>query len=150
MKLNNNGWGLSEMIVFSAILIIALFFVVFYSFQFKKEDTIEPTKQTTNESIQESITYPTIENKIREATRTYMQKYYDGIISGEITIPTSNLIYNHLLEENDLKTSDKDTCDGYALVYKKENQDYEIEAYIKCNNYKTNEFQDWRIGEANE
>ena len=101
MKLNNNGWGLSEMIVFSAILIIALFFVVFYSFQFKKENTTEPIKQTTHESIQENITYPTIENKIREATLTYMQKYYDGIISGEITIPTSNLIYNHLLEEND-------------------------------------------------
>ena len=49
-----------------------------------------------------------------------------------------------------MKTSDKDTCDGYALVYKEENQDYEIEAYIKCNNYKTNEFQDWRIGEENE
>ena len=150
MKLNNNGWGLSDMIICSAILIIALFFVVFYAFQFKKENTTEPIKQTNNQNIQETITYPSIENKIREATLTYIQKYYAGIISGTIIIPTSNLIYNHLLEEDDLITSDKDSCDGYALVLKNENQDYEIEAYIKCNNYKTNEFQEWRIGEENE
>ncbi len=147
MKLNNNGWGLSEMIIFSAILIIALFFVVFYAFQFKRENTIKPSTQTNNESIKENITYTSIENKIREATLTYMQKYYDDRISGTVTIPTSNLIYTHLLEDSDLITSDKDSCDGYALVYKKENQDYEIEAYIKCTNYKTNEFQNWRIGE---
>lgn len=147
MKLNNNGWGLSEMIIFSAILIIALFFVVFYAFQFKRENTIKTSTQTNNESIKENITYTSIENKIREATLTYMQKYYDDRISGTVTIPTSNLIYTHLLEDSDLITSDKDSCDGYALVYKKENQDYEIEAYIKCTNYKTNEFQNWRIGE---
>lgn len=150
MKLNNRGWGLSDMIIFCAILIIALFFVVFYAFQFKKENSTESIPETHSENIRETITYPSIENKIREATLAYMQKYYDGIISGEVTIPTSNLIYNHLLEESDLITSDKDSCDGYALVYLKENQDYEIEAYIKCNNYRTNEYQSWRIGEDDE
>lgn len=149
MKLNNKGWGLSDMIICSAILIIALFFIVFYAFQFTKEKKVETTKPTSD-PVQETITYPTIENSIREASLNYMDKYYyDDIGSGVITIPVSNLLYNHLLEESDLITSDKDTCDGYALVYKK-NQDYEVEAYIKCAHYTTKEFQDWRIGEANE
>lgn len=143
MKLNNHGWGLKQMIVYSAILLMALFITVFFSMQLTAAFN-EPFQKSTLRNV----TYSMIEENIVMATSSYMEKYYDSEIgSGTITVKTDNLILYGVLKEEDLVTSTKDICKGYSLVRKNIESGLKIDAYIKCSNYETSNYQNWRMGE---
>ena len=131
------------MILCSAIILIALFFVVAFSTQLMRE-----FGPSFKESITGKVTYATIERNINNATLSYMDKYYKNEIgTGTITILTDNLIEYNLLKDTDLVTSENDICSGYALVRKNNNEDLEVETFIKCKDYTTRNFQNWRMGE---
>ncbi len=139
MVLNKNGWGLSKMIVSSAILLIALLFGLFNCYQFRN------SKETKKRYALQNVTVETIEQKIRNSALNYVDGYYQGNIgTKEITIPISNLIYYHFLEKEDLILNKNENCDGYALV-KKNGKQLESEAYIKCPKYVTREFKEWKM-----
>lgn len=145
MKLNNNGWCLNQMLLCSAIIGIALFFAVFFSMQLMDE-----FGESFKESITGKVTYATIERNIRNGALSYMEKYYKNEVGeGTISILTDNLIEYETLKESDLITSEKDVCKGYALVRKNNKNTLNVNAYILCNEYKTQEFKEWRMGEAN-
>lgn len=131
------------MILCSAILIIAFFFVVAFSMQLMNE-----FGPSFKESITGKVTYATIERNVTNATLSYMDKYYKNEVgTGTITILTDNLIEHNLLKDTDLVTSEKDNCRGYALVRKNNKEDLEVDVYITCNDYTTKDFQNWRMGE---
>ena len=131
------------MILCSAILIIAFFFVVAFSMQLMNE-----FGPSFKESITGKVTYATIERNVTNATLMYMDKYYKNEVgTGTITVLTENLVDYGLLKDMDLVTSEKDNCRGYALVRKNNKEDLEVDAYIMCNDYTTKDFQNWRMGE---
>lgn len=146
MKLNNHGWSLNQMLLCCSILLIALFFVVFFSMQLMNQ-----FKYTFKEMITGKVTYRTIERNIKNGALQYMDKYYkDDIGIGTITVLTDNLIYYTILKEEDLVTTEKDTCRGYALVRKNSDNTLHVDSYILCSDYTTKGFQEWRMGEVNE
>ncbi len=142
MKLNNHGLGLKYLILYSVVIIIAIFFIVVFSRQAR-----EGLGDVFKDSIKGNITYSTIEKNLVEKSLAYIEKYYKEEIGlGTITVTTGNLLKFQMLNESDLITSEKDSCKGYALI-KKNNGTLLAESYIKCNNYETKNYQSWRIGE---
>lgn len=145
MKLNNHGLGLKYLIIYSTIIILAVFFIVVFSRQ-----ASDGFGDIFKESIKGNITYSTIETNISEKTLVYMKKYYKEEVGlGTITVTTDNLLKYQMLSESDLITSEKDTCKGYALV-KKAGGSLQAQSFIKCTNYETKDYQNWRIGDSNE
>lgn len=146
MKLNNHGWSLQQMILCCAVIMIAFFFVIFFSQQLMNQ-----FGETFKESVTGKVTYATIERNLEEGARTYINEYYEEEIGrGTITVLKENLIEYAILKENDFITAEQDVCDGYALIRKNNNDTLRIEPYIKCQNYITEDFQEWRIGEIDE
>ena len=127
------------MLIFIAILLFFLLLIVFVSTQLSS--VLE-----NNDSSK--VTYSDVEVNVKNATVTYVNDYYeDEVSSGTLTITTENLIKYGVLKENQLLPSDeKNSCKGYALVYK-ELEELVFEPYIKCTNYETRGYQGWRLGE---
>ena len=143
MKLNKHGLGLKYLILYSAIFIIAILFIVFFSKQ-----ASEGLGDVFKSSIKGNVTYATIENNISEAALSYMKKYYKEEVGlGTITVTTDNLLKYQMINEIDLVTSENDNCKGYVLVKKNGDETLSTESYIQCKNYETKNYQSWRIGE---
>ena len=117
MKLNNHGWGLKEMLFFSAIL---LFFVLFVS-------VLINSLYSQLDLSNNGSTYKDIENNLKIAARRYIKNHADD--DSEI-LTSDELIENKYLTSSKLKTSN-DTCEGYVMI----TDDYEV--FIHCNNYET-------------
>lgn len=142
MPLNNHGLSMKEMIIYSSIMLIALFFAVFFVMQLMGE-----FGESFKESVTGKVTYATVERNVEEATLLYIDKYYkEGIGNDTITVLTDNLVSYNIIKESNLITSDNDSCSGYALVRKSTNDYIVAESYIVCQNYITEDFQSWRMG----
>lgn len=132
MQLNKNGWGLREMIVLSGFLLLFLIVAIYYIFElynsFDKEVTVK--------------TYYDMEEKLEEQARIYLNDYYEAnLTSEEITI-SRNVLRNYNLDVN-LVDNDGNACSGYVVAYKTKGVTY-VDAYIKCNDYTTQGYEDWR------
>ncbi len=131
------------MIFCCAIILIFLFVAVFFSIQFMNQ-----FGESFKESVTGNVTYATIERNLEYGAEVYINEYYEEEIgSGTITILKDNLIYYGILKDNDFVTTEKDSCGGYALVRKSEEGTLRVDSYIKCNDYMTKDFQEWRMGE---
>lgn len=142
MKLDNRGWGLSEMLILMAVLILFLLISVFLSHQLSGKSNnifLEPLVKTT---------YTDVEENVKNAALSYFKDYYDSQIdTGTITVTTINLLkYNHLQEKDLTPSSEKEACLGYALIHR-ENEGLEVQPFIGCKNYETTGYQSWRLGE---
>lgn len=142
MVLNNHGWSTKQMILYCSILLIALFFAVFYS-----QRLMNAVGENFKENVTGKVTYSTVQRNVENAALLYIEKYYGNKIgNGTITVLTENLIDYNVLKENELITSDKDNCKGYALI-KKNNKGVLIATpYIQCSDYITENYQSWRLG----
>lgn len=135
---NNSGFSLKSFILYSCILFGALLFAIYNTKTLAKQISVSSKK----------ITYPIIENSLKEATINYFKKYYkDEIGGGTITVTSSNLIKYHLLSESDMITEQKDSCKGYGLIHRNRTNEIEVESFIHCNSYETKGYQSWRLGE---
>ena len=151
MKLNKNGWGLRAMIIYSGILIIFLAIAIFTIYRFYDAFRDMPqdiqTENSPSDSGVNTNTYQNIEQSIKNASITYVNEYYESeeIGTADIIISISNLVnHNYISQPKDL-TNNTD-CTGYALV-KKENNQLISTPYLKCQNYTSTGYQEWRIGE---
>jgi len=143
MKLNNHGWGLNEMLIYCGILLFFLMIAIFFIIQLSNS-----LGDTFKNSITGGITYSMVEENVCNATFGYIEKYYNEEIgTGTITVSVDNLLKYDMLSKASLKPMDEDNyCNGYALV-KNLNDELVIDSYIKCDNYETDNYQAWRIGE---
>ncbi len=134
------------MILCCAVILIAFFFAIFFCMQL-----MNAFGENFKESVTGKVTYATIERNIKNGALSYMEKYYENEVgNGTITVLADNLISYAILNENDLVTSENDVCRGYALVRKNNMETLNVDAYIKCNDYITKDFKEWRMGEENE
>ena len=130
---NNHGWSLKEMIVLSAILIMALMVATYHVMKFSKG--VKDNSLTGN--------YIALENQVTAATEAYLQEYY-GKITSSLVISTDNLISYGFLSSDSFSNSNY-SCKGYALVNGYNQEEYSISSYIKCNQYETENYESWRL-----
>lgn len=138
--LNKNGWGFRTFIIAGSILFIALIITSFFIIR------LYSSLPNLNALMNEPLDYEDIEENLVESSLNYINKYYDEeITTGVIVISTDNLLKYNVIEKKDLiETTNEDECRGYALI-RKEEGNLVSTSYIKCNNYITEGYQDWRI-----
>lgn len=121
MKLNRNGWGTLEMIIISVILLLALIVSIFF---------ISNLYGSFDNSHSNKI-YNDLETKLADAGRKYVH-------NNNIEIEDNYRISYELLKENgyigELLDSEKNACNGYALITRLNNKNY-YHGYVSCNNY---------------
>ena len=127
MKIDNKGITLRMMIICSSIIflffLIALFFIirVYGKLPINNED---------------DFSYENLETNLVNAGLIYVERYY--IVSEDTLVISVNNLVSEGLSEIPKDKSGKE-CNGYVLVNQKEKK-----AYLKCPNYKTSGYQDWR------
>jgi len=150
MKLNNNGWGLSTMIIciiviFAFLLVAAFYTIRMYSILDKQvttannsnitgSDVVNAVSNTNKGEISES--YYTGEEKILGSSAMKYVTDYDLLKSQEeIKINLETLInLGYITEIKDELTSN--ACNGYAVITNK-SEGLTVKAFLKCDNYKT-------------
>jgi len=132
MKLNKHGWGLVEMLLLSSLLIIFLFIAAYLVYILY--GTFEENVRNDN--------YSYLEEKLEKQTLIYLNDYYDeDLTSNKITI-TRSVLRSYDLDIS-LLDSQGNACSGYTIAYKTKGIVY-ANAYIKCDGYTTNGYEDWR------
>lgn len=82
--------------------------------------------------------YKTLEDKLRDSAIKYVDNQFLYPDEGDLLRITSDILIEHeFLDE--LKVND-DICVGYVEIYKE--GVYQYKAYLKCNDYKTNGYQE--------
>lgn len=134
MKLNNNGWGTKEMILFSSIILLCLIITaILVSNLFKN---IKTPITSNNGPIEINVSeYEKRELQLETAARSYIVDNFDGyFVEMKITI-------NELKEfgyiEDILDTITNEVCEGYVISKNVENEELSVKPYIRCSNYTT-------------
>lgn len=152
MKLNNHGFGMRDMIIYLCVLLLFLLIAVYSINSFYKtlEKDANASKEVVHESQKEDTStsvdtkeepvdynyYYTLEEKLKEATLSYMHDYpYD--LSSSIEKVTSGTLINLDYIDPMMDQFGNNTCSGYSNVYQDMNQDYVLYTYISCSNYTT-------------
>ena len=137
--LNKNGWGFRSYIIGSSILLLFLLIITFHIISL-----YNGFANTEGEAL-DSFYYQNLEGIMDDASLEYIDRFSNrDIKTGVVTISTSKLIDNGLLDKEDLKVSG-DKCKGYSIVKRNEENVLVSESFIKCRNYTTSGYQSWRI-----
>lgn len=147
MKLNNNGWGYRDMVIYTCIILLALFFVAISisSFYDNLVEDINSDRNSQNNNIVEENKpnsnevdknyYLLQESKLKDATLNYVNKYSYDLDQNIMSVSMETLVSLGFMEQIYDQTG-TNKCSGYSNVYIYEN-DYGIVPYISCNNYVT-------------
>lgn len=133
MGLNKHGWSMKDMIIFSSILLAFLLVAIFYILRLyhglEQNGVIE-----NNTDLK--YNYVDVEQNVLNAGIKYYNEYYE--IDQNVVIPTSIMKKHGFLKSKELKPADeKKECTGYVIF-----EDGEPASYIKCQNYKTNGYEE--------
>ena len=130
--LNKNGWGLREMLVLSGILILFLLIAVYYIY-------------TMYDALEMEVSvkyYYDLEEKLENQARVYLSDYYDEVLTSDYVTITRSTLNAYDLDVN-LFDNNGDACSGYVKANKSRGIT-NVDAYIKCKNYTTAGYEDWR------
>ena len=128
--LNKHGWGLKEMILLSGILLIFLVIAIYYVSSIYKDIGEEVTNKY----------YYQLEDKLKNQVNVYLSDYYGENLTNNKIIVTRSTLRKYNLDISLIDNTGK-SCSGYATAYKTVGVT-NINAYIKCNNYKTVGYED--------
>ncbi len=126
--LNKKGWGLREMLVLSAVLIIFLMVAIYYIYRLYGD---------LNRDLNNNYYYD-LEAKLEGQARVYIDDYLTQDLDNNYLTITRGNLRNYNLDV-ELKDKDGKACSGYV----KANKD-EINGYIKCEDYETDGYESWR------
>lgn len=131
-KLNKEGWGLREMLVLSGILILFLIIAIYLIYSLYSEFDREATVGY----------YYELEEKLENQASVYLNDYYpDPLTSDNLTI-TRGVLRTYNLDVDLVDKNDK-ACSGYVIANKTHGQT-NVNAYIKCEHYETEGYEEWR------
>lgn len=138
MKLNNSGWSMKEMIIFSSILLVFLLIAVFNIMRLYHglNPSTENNKGNSNINETKKYSYEDLEEKLLDAGLDYFNEYTNS--DENVKIKTEQLIKTKLLTSSDLMPEDeKKECKGYVLF-----ENGEPFSFIHCQNYETNGYEE--------
>lgn len=144
--MNNHGWSLNTLLICIAVILLALLFSIYYIYKFSRQlgDSLNNSNVTITQKEEDSQKKdPVTENteyylnKEQELSLAALRYLKDKNISIEentyIIININDLVNNGYLKIMLNKNQDY-VCQGYAVA-KNNNQSYQTEAYINCNDY---------------
>lgn len=158
--MNNEGWGLSEMLFCLCIIVLALVVSVIMinksinnfnesaSGNNKEENEKIPNQEETKEEekeeieeqpvVQEYKTYSEIEEAMTNAAKQYQEKIYgEDLLEGDkISVTIKSLVREGYLTSINDPSNKKSECSGY-VTFIKENNEVTYNAYLKCDEYTT-------------
>lgn len=149
MKLNNNGWGYRDMVIYTCIILFALIFVAisissFYDNLVEDINSDKNNYTTNNDVVKgdksdlnavDSEYYILQENKLKNATLNYLNQYPYDLNQNIMTVTMDTLVSLGFMDKIYDQTGSR-VCSGYSNVYIYEN-DYGVVSYINCSNYVT-------------
>ena len=151
MMLNNHGWGMRDMIIYTCILLLFLLFVAYsvsslYDFLSKPTENItdnqQPVDDTPDEKEEESPIivdieyYENVEKRLKNATLDYFEKNPTDLSIDILKLDLTTLVDLGYIDKIYDQTGEK-LCVGYTNTYQDVDKDYIVEAYISCDNYIT-------------
>lgn len=126
-KLNNKGWGLSSMIVYTSIILIALLIATFYVIALYSDLDKNIYGNSNNKSFENS------EEKLKSNAIKYIKARTNE--DGNYIVTYDMLKNADYIEKiTDDKTNNE--CDGYVKINIKD-YNYEANSYLKCDSYVT-------------
>lgn len=153
MKLDNRGWGLREMIIYSCILLFFLLIAVYHvnylylSFDEssdskekvsqEKETVKEPEKNVDTIKYVDVNKYISYQEKMIEAGQNYLKDYNYDLSVSILTLDLNTLIEFDYIEKI-YDQIDGSLCTGYVNIFEKDDGDYNISPFVRCTNYVTN------------
>ncbi len=123
------------LIIFIMTIIIILSIYTIFNFNIAKEkERYSEIKETFEEAVIWNL----------DATGD-SKRHCEENITKEITITADHLINNGYLKKEDMLDIDgKYYCDGYAKTFAAEDCGIDYKIYIKCNEYKTKGYKDYK------
>ena len=136
MKLNNNGWGLRVMIVFSCLFIFCLLIATIWSARMGLMNKQPIVEQANGKKVdideEENASYTDLEEKLKNSAQTYVSMEKINITSS-IKIKYYELISKGYIDS--LYDSNNKDCTGYVEVHGTD--ELSFEPFIKCESYET-------------
>ena len=155
MKLNNNGWGYRDMIIYTSIILIALVIVAFSISSFYDDlseslnnNTYKPNNNVSssennnsnNQSSGSTTTntnyYVWLESELESATLDYLNTYSYDLTDNIMNVSLDTLVSFNFIEPL-YDQSGNNLCSGYSNVFITTDGLYEIKPFISCSNYVT-------------
>lgn len=155
MKLNNNGWGYRDMIIYSSIILIALIIVAVSISSFYDDlsnsinnNTYKPNtnvvqsednggENSTNQTPSTNTNYYVwLESQLKSATLDYLNTYSYDLTDNIMNVSLETLVSFGFIEQL-YDQSGNNVCSGYSNVFITTDGLYEIKPFINCSNYVT-------------
>ena len=126
MKLDNRGWGTTEMFLLTGGLLIALLVAVFFISKLYGSFNITISNQS----------YFDLETKLESAAKEYVLDN-DIEIDGEFRVSYETLKENNKIDN--LYDKDNKSCTGYVIITRIDNIN-NYQGFISCPNYISNNY----------
>lgn len=154
MRLNNHGWEMRDMIIWTCILILFLLLAAYLvaalydnisvdndSSSSKNPPKVETPVEKEEEKPSEIIIidyeyYKDKETNLKLATYNYLNDTKPAITTSDFRIELNTLIEKAYISKI-YDASGTSVCSAYAKAYIDEYNDYIVTPYIKCENYTT-------------
>ena len=143
MKLNNRGWGLSFLIVIGAIFLLILIFISLkirsMTHQIKDDNKEDSNKSSENRNIDSGL-YSSLETVLKRAGESYTVENSSIIDNADDHVIVN---YSELKSKGYIESladpNGNGNCDGYVFI----KLDYSVQSFIKCDGYKTTNYDLW-------
>ncbi len=141
MNLNNKGFGLKEMIIYTCLLILLLVFVSLSIDSFYKSNSVEKDNSKENQAAElyhvDFEYYRNLEETLRLTTKRYLENNKAFMEGEKWTVTVEELIEQQYLSGLYDQTG-HNVCTGYSNGYLDNNNEFIVVPYLKCSNYVTN------------
>ena len=135
--MNNRGWGLTQMLILSSILLIALFVAAINvkreEHNLKHEDANIEHKVNNTSEDNISSNYSNLEKMMVESAQKLVENKSVSV-DKDIVIVKKEHLYEHNVDLK--KEFDKYDCNGYTSIYMEDGNTH-YKPYIKCGTYET-------------
>ncbi len=150
MHLNNHGWGMRDMIIWTCILILFLLLATYLIMALydnisistnEEQNTQVETPVEKEEEPESPISYDyeyykSAEFELHMATLNYLNDTKPDLSTGLTKITIDTLVEKGYTKEIYDETGEK-TCSAYSSVYQDGDGDYIVTSRLNCGNYTT-------------
>jgi len=149
MKLNDHGWGMRDMIIYTCVLILFLLLAVYLVNTLYDNMAVSDSNQSHETAKKEEDTdkspetpvidydyYKNLETKLELSTYNYLNEKKPEISTNILKINLTEIQSSGYIEKIYDQNSEKE-CKAYSSVSKNEYNDYVIIPFISCDNYTT-------------
>lgn len=139
LKLNEKGWGYGFLFFFAALFILILVgTAIAVNSLIKKNKSSDSTSTQTNKNYAKM--YSLLEDKLKNSGEYYVldnEAYFNN--KNESTRMSVTFLKNYGYIDDLADPESDSSCEGFVIV----TADKKVTSYIKCYNYKTENYDSW-------